>query len=112
MDLIFMASPLMGLGHLDHFIIGKILWLCIVNKLPNLKVSSSMVKKVYLIWLLFCLFELAPPHQVLNMDVQLSRGLVLALFDVCEVLILGLPVTGTFLEAIGKGLEYCFRVLL
>ena len=71
-----------------------------------------MVKKAYLIWFLFYLFELAPPHHVLNIDVQLSCGLVFVLFDVCEVLIPGLSVTGAFLEAFGKGLEYCFRVLL
>ena len=108
MDLILLAGSLMSLGQLDHFIIGKLLWLCIVNKLPNLKVSSSMIKQVYLKWLLFCLCELAPPHQVLDIYVQLSNGLVFALFDVCEVFIPGLPVTG----AVGKGLDYYFRVLL
>ena len=111
-DLVLLADSLMGLGQINHFIIGKLLWLCIMNKLPNLKVSSSMIKKVHLTWLLFCLCELAPPYQVLNIYVQLSCGLVFALFDVCEVLIPGLSVIGALLEAVDKGLEYCFRVLL
>ena len=46
--LVFLAGPFMGLCHLYHAVILKLLWLGIVNKLPNLKVSSSMVKKVYL----------------------------------------------------------------
>ena len=48
MDLVLLAGPFMGFGHLDHAIIFKLLLLGIVNKLPNLKMSSSMVKKVYL----------------------------------------------------------------
>ena len=112
MGLVLFAGSFMGLSQLNHFIKGKLLWLCIVNKYPNLKVSSSMVKNVYLMWLLFSLFELAPPYQVLDIYVQFSHGLLLALLDGCEVLIPGLPVTGAFLKAIGEGLEYCFRVLL
>ena len=81
-DLVLLAGSLMGLGQLNHFIIGKLLWLGIVNKLPNLKVSSSMIKKVYLTRLLFCLLELAPPDKVLNVYVQLSCDLVCGLFDV------------------------------
>ena len=46
--LVFLADPFMGLCHLNHMVILKLLWLGIVNKLPNLKVSSSMVKKVNL----------------------------------------------------------------
>ena len=46
--LIFMAGPLMGLGHFNHFIMCELLSLGIMNKLSNLKVSSSMIKKVYL----------------------------------------------------------------
>ena len=57
---IFMASPLMSLGHFKNFVMCELLWLGIVDKLPNLKVSSSMVEKVYLMWLLFLLLELAP----------------------------------------------------
>ena len=38
----------LGLCHLDHMVIFKLLFLGIVNKLPNLKVGSSMVKKVCL----------------------------------------------------------------
>ena len=102
----------MGLGHFNHLIICELLSLSIVNKLHNLKVSSSMVKKVYLTWLLFSLFELAPSYQVLNVDVQLSCGLLFALLDVWQVLIPGMPVTGAFLKAAGKGLEYCVCIYL
>ena len=80
--LIFMVGPFMDLGHFNHLVICELLWLSIVNKLPSLKVSSSIVKKVYLTWLLFGLFELAPSHQVLNIDVQFSCGLLFALLDV------------------------------
>ena len=38
----------MGLCHLNHTVIFKLLLLGIVNELPNLKVSSGMIKKVYL----------------------------------------------------------------
>ena len=48
MDLVLLAGPFMGLYHLNHMVIFKLLLLGIVNKLPNLKVSSSMIKKVYL----------------------------------------------------------------
>ena len=37
-----------GPCNLNHMVILKLLLLGIVNKLPNLKVSSSMVKEVYL----------------------------------------------------------------
>ena len=46
--LVFLAGLFMGLCHLDHMVILKLLSLGIVNKLPNLKVSGSMIKKVYL----------------------------------------------------------------
>ena len=72
----------MGLCHLNHTVILKLLLLGIVNKLPNLKVSSSMIKKINLTWLLFLLGELAPPYQVLDVNVQFSCGLVLGLLDV------------------------------
>ena len=48
MDLVLLAGPFVGFCHLDHTIIFKLLMLGIVNELPNLEVSSSMVKKVYL----------------------------------------------------------------
>ena len=48
MDLVFLAGPFVGFGHLDHTIILKLILLGIVNELPNLEMSSSMVKKVYL----------------------------------------------------------------
>ena len=48
MDLVLLAGPFVGLCHLDHTVIFKLLFLGIMNKLPNLKVSSSMIKKVYL----------------------------------------------------------------
>ena len=47
-DLVLLAGPFVGFGHLDHTIILKLFLLGIVNKLPNLEMSSSMVKKVYL----------------------------------------------------------------
>ena len=47
-DLVLLAGPFVGFGHLDHTIIFKLLLLGIVNELPNLKMSSSMIKKVYL----------------------------------------------------------------
>ena len=47
-DLVLLAGPFVGLCYLDHMVIFKLLLLGIVNKLPNLKVSSSMIKKVYL----------------------------------------------------------------
>ena len=50
MDLVLLAGPFVGFGHLDHMIIFKLLLLGIVNKLPNLEMSSSMIKKVYLTW--------------------------------------------------------------
>ena len=46
MDLVLLAGPFLGFGHLDHTIIFKLLLFGIVNELPNLKMSSSMVKKV------------------------------------------------------------------
>ena len=46
--LVLMAGSLMGLCQLYHTIILKLLLLGIVNKLPNLKVYSGMIKKVYL----------------------------------------------------------------
>ena len=80
--LVFLAGPFIGLCHLNHLIILKLLWLGIMNKLPNLKVSSSMVKKVNLMCLLFFLGKLAPPYQVIDVYVQLSCGLVFGLFDI------------------------------
>ena len=47
MDLVLLAGPFVGFGHLDHTIILKFLLFGIVNKLPNLEMSSSMIKKVY-----------------------------------------------------------------
>ena len=47
-DLVLLAGPFVGFGHLDHMIILKLLMLGIVNELPNLEMNSSMVKKVYL----------------------------------------------------------------
>ena len=101
----------MGLCHLDHAVILKLLWLGIVNKLPNLKVSSSVVKKVYLTWLLVFLGELAPPYKVLDVDVYFSRGLVFGLLDVRQVFIPGLPVTGALFKAIGKGLKHSIWII-
>ena len=46
--LVFLAGHLMGLCHLYHIVILELLWFGIVNKVRNLKVSSRMVKKVYL----------------------------------------------------------------
>ena len=43
--LVLLAGPFMGLCHLNHTVILELLLLGIVNKLPNLKVSSSMIKK-------------------------------------------------------------------
>ena len=40
--LVLLAGPFMGLCHLNHMVILKLLLLGIVNKLPNLKVSSSI----------------------------------------------------------------------
>ena len=51
-DLVLLAGPFVGFGHLDHTIILKLLLFGIVNELPNLKMSSSMIKKVYLTYLL------------------------------------------------------------
>ena len=48
MDLVLLAGPFVGFGHLDHAIIFKLLMLGIVNELPNLEMSGSMIKKVYL----------------------------------------------------------------
>ena len=48
MDLVLLAGPFVGFGHLDHAIILELLMLGIVNELPNLEMSSSMIKKVYL----------------------------------------------------------------
>ena len=48
MDLVLLAGPFVGFGHLDHMIILELLMLGIVNELPNLKMSGSMIKKVYL----------------------------------------------------------------
>ena len=47
--LVLLAGPFVGLCHLNHMVILKLLLLGIVNKLPNLKVSSSMIKKVNLL---------------------------------------------------------------
>ena len=43
-DLVLLAGPFVGFGHLDHTIILELLMLGIVNELPNLKMSSSMIK--------------------------------------------------------------------
>ena len=92
MLLIFMAGPLMGLGHFNNLVICELLRLSIVNKFSNLKMYSSMVKKVSLACLYFCSVELAPPYQVLDIDVQLSCHLLLTLLDVTKVLLFGLPI--------------------
>ena len=92
MLLIFMAGPLMGLGHFNHLVILELLRLSILNKFSNLKMYSSMVKKVYLMCLYFCSVELASPYQVLDINVQLSCRLLLALLDVTKVLLSGLPI--------------------
>ena len=47
-DLIFLAGPVIGFGHFNHLVITKFFSLGIMSKLSNLKVSSSMIKKVYL----------------------------------------------------------------
>ena len=47
MDLVLLAGPFMNFCHLDHTVIFKLFLLGIVNKLPNLKISGSMMK-VYL----------------------------------------------------------------
>ena len=92
MLLIFMAGPLMGLGHFNHSVICELLRFSIVNKFSNLKMYSSMVKKVYLMRLHFSSCELASPYQVLDVDIQLSCGLLFVLFDVTKVLLSGLPI--------------------
>ena len=92
MLLIFMAGPLVGLGHFNHSVICELLRFSIMNKFSNLKMYSSMVKKVYLTCLHFCSCELASPYQVLDVDIQLSRGLLFVLFDVTKVLLSGLPI--------------------
>ena len=48
MDLVLLAGPFVGFCHLNHTVVFKLLSLGIVNKLPHLKMSSSMIKKVYL----------------------------------------------------------------
>ena len=50
--------------------------------------------------------ELAPSYQVLYVNVQFSHGLVLGLFDVGQIFIPGLPVTGALIKTVGKSLEY------
>ena len=70
MLLIFMAGPLMGLGHFNHFVIGELIRLSIMSKLSNLKMNSSMVKKVNLMCFHFRSVELAPPYQVFDVDIQ------------------------------------------
>ena len=92
MLLIFMAGPLIGLGHFNHSVICELLSLRIVDKFSNLKMYSSMVKKVYLTCLHFISGELASPYQVLDVDIQLSRGLLFVLLDVTKVLLSGLPI--------------------
>ena len=77
--LVLLAGPFMDLCHLNHTIIYKLLLLVIVNKLPNLEMSSSMIKKVNLMCLLLLVGELAPSDQVLDVNVQFSHGLVLGL---------------------------------
>ena len=69
MYLVLLAGPFMGLCHLNHMIILKLLLLGIVNELPDLKVSSSMIKKVNLMCLLLLLGKLAPSYQILDVDV-------------------------------------------
>ena len=68
-DLVLLAGPFVGFSHLDHTIIFELLMLGIVNELPNLEMSSSMVKKVYLMRLLVFRGKLAPPYKVLDVDV-------------------------------------------
>ena len=104
--LIFMTDPLMGLGHFNHFIIWELLRLSIVNKLSNLKMNSSMVKKVNLMCFYLSSVELAPPYQVFDVDIQLSCSLLSALLDVTEVLLSGLPIGRTSLKDISKCSEY------
>ena len=89
----------MGLGHFNHMIIAELLWLCLMHKLSNLKLSSSMIKKVYLTWFLFPLLELAPSYQILYVDIQFSYYLMLGLLDVHKVLVSGLAVWGAVLKA-------------
>ena len=47
-NLVLLAGSFGGLSQFYHAVILKLLFLGIVNKLPNLKVYSSMVKKVNL----------------------------------------------------------------
>ena len=101
-----MAGPLMGLGHFNHPVIGELLWLSIVNKFSNLKMNSSMGKNVYLTCLHFSSVELAPPYQVLDVDIQLSCGLLPCLLDVTKVLLSGLPIGRTLFKAISECSEY------
>ena len=82
----------MGLGHFNHSVICELLRLRIVNKFSNLKMYSSMVKKVYLTCLHFSSGELAYPYQGLDVDIQLSHGLLFALLDVTKVLLSSLPI--------------------
>ena len=110
--LILLASPLMGLGHFNYLIICELFSLGTMNKLSHLEVKSSMIKKVYLMWLLFFLVELVPSYQILYEDIQFSHGLLFALLDVPKVLIPGLQVWGAPLEAVGKCCEYLVWILL
>ena len=103
MLLIFMAGLLMGLGHFNHSIIGELLSLGIVNILSNLKMNSSMVKKVNLMCFHFRSVELASPYQVFDVDIQLS--LLMALLDVTEVLLSGLPIGRTLFKALANAVN-------
>ena len=106
MLLIFMAGPFMGLGYCNHFVIGQLIWLSIVNKLSNLKMYNSMVKKINLTCLQFSSVELAPPYQVFDVDIQLSCSLLPALLNVTEVLLSDLSIGRTLFKAISECSEY------
>ena len=62
MLLILMAGPLMGLGYFSHFIICELIWLGIMYKFFNLKMSGSMVQKINLMWFHLFRLELVPSY--------------------------------------------------
>ena len=79
MSLKLLLGPFVLLCYFYHFIIKQLLGLGIMNKFPYPKVNSGMVQKVDLTCLHLSGLELAPSDQILNVDVQLSRGLLLSL---------------------------------
>ena len=97
---------------LPYLVICDLLRFSILNKFSNLKMSSSIIKKVNLAWLYLLVLELVLSYKFLDIDVQLCSGLLTPLFHVTEAFIFALSIGWWLLKTLGKGIKYLFWVIL